>query len=54
MEEMLSYIANNGFAIAVAAYMIVYNTKIVNENTAVMRRMCTLIETFIEGKGGEK
>ena len=51
MEEMLGYIANNGFAIVVAAYMIVYNTKIVNENTEVMRKMCTLIENFIAEKG---
>lgn len=51
MEEMLNYIANNGFAIVVAIYMIVVNTKQVQENTQATNKLIDLIERFLAKEG---
>lgn len=44
METLLTYIANNGFAIIVALYMIVINTRTVEANTAATKELVTLIK----------
>lgn len=51
MEEMLNYIANNGFAIVVAIYMIVVNTKQVQENTQATNKLIDLIERLLAKEG---
>lgn len=51
MQPLLDYIAGNGFAIVVAVYMIVVNSKIVQENTQATNKMSCLIERLLEKEG---
>ena len=46
-NDILSYIANNGFAIVIALYMIVVNNKTVQENTKATDKMNDLLERLI-------
>ena len=47
MQEMLTYISNNGFAIVLCVYMVVVNNKSIKENTEATNKIGTLIETLI-------
>ena len=44
-NDILGYIANNGFAIVIALYMIVVNNKTVQENTKATDKMNDLLWT---------
>lgn len=46
MEEILSYVANIGFPIAIATYVIVTQDKIVSENTLAINKLVEKIEVL--------
>ena len=46
-NDILGYIANNGFAIVIALYMIIVNNKTVQENTKATDKMNDLLERLI-------
>ena len=48
MEEILSYVSNNGFAIVVAIYMIVYNNKTLQTLSEAINKQTTMIETILK------
>lgn len=50
MNEMIDFIANNGFAIVVAVYMLVVNNKTVKENTEATNKLVTLLEHMLDGR----
>lgn len=52
MEGMLDFIANNGFAIVVAVYMLVVNNKTVRENTEATNKLVSLLEHMMNNGGG--
>lgn len=49
MEELISLIANQGFAIAIATYTIVVVNKSVQENTKALTVLSEKLERDMEG-----
>jgi len=47
MKELLSFISNNGFAIVCCAYMMIHNTKIVQQNTEAIKSLENVLQNFI-------
>lgn len=45
MQEILQYISNNGFAIVVAIYMIVYNNRTLTSLTEAINKQTVMLET---------
>lgn len=48
MQDILSYIANNGFAIVVAVYMIVVNNNEIKKNTESTNKMCQMMDRLLD------
>lgn len=45
--DVINLISNIGFPIAIAVYMMVHNTKIVRENTDMVKSLKEVINTLI-------
>lgn len=54
MTELLQYISNNGFAICVAAYMIIVQSKQLTAMTEALTKLTTVIESLEDKVGGTK
>ena len=46
-EQVINLISNIGFPIAITVYMMVHNTKIVKENTDMVKSLKEVINTLI-------
>lgn len=52
MEDIMTFVANNGFAIVVACYMLVVNNKTLKENTEATNKLVMLLEHMVDSRGG--
>ena len=52
MEEVTRFIANVGFPIAIATYVVMRLEPAVRENTIILRELKVLIQA-LNGKGGD-
>ena len=51
INEIFNAISNNGFAIFVAIYMLVYQNKSMSTLTEAVNRACLLLQTLAEKEG---
>ena len=50
-QEIVNLISNIGFPIAITIYMMVHNTKIVKENTDMLKSLKEVINTLVMKMG---
>lgn len=50
-NELLTMVTNNGFAIAMAIYMVVVNNKTVQQNTEAVTKMIIMLENLTDRIG---
>ena len=53
LEEILSLITNNGFAIFVAVYMIIYNNKSMQGLCSAVEKASHLLQTLVDRLNAE-